>query len=123
MYFGKIIKLFRKNSKKTQVELASLLDITPEYLSKLENGSKTPSIELLKKLSQILDIPLPLFLFLSTDESDLTPEKRERFNQFKPVIDQLLIQIFDEPILDVDSIGSGLKDLSKLRKEGNAQPA
>ena len=50
-----IIK-FRKEKNITQKELAKLVNISPGYLSHLENGGRrNPSIIILKKIANILD--------------------------------------------------------------------
>jgi len=45
----------------TQVQIAEKLDVTPEYISMIEHGKKTPSKKLLNKLGLLLnkvDYPL-----------------------------------------------------------------
>ncbi|MBE5822107.1 MAG: helix-turn-helix transcriptional regulator [Clostridiales bacterium] len=50
-----IIK-FRKEKNLSQKELAKLVNISPGYLSHLENGGrKNPSIVILKKIAEILE--------------------------------------------------------------------
>lgn len=48
------IKKFRKEEGWTQEQLAEALDIGRTYLSDLENGKKTPSIKLSKKICLLL---------------------------------------------------------------------
>lgn len=45
-----------------QGDLAKDLGITPQYLCKIENGETSPRLDLMKKISKILDIsPQDLF--------------------------------------------------------------
>ena len=51
----KNIKKFRKEKNISQKELARLVNISPGYLSHLENGGRrNPSIMLIKKIAEIL---------------------------------------------------------------------
>jgi len=101
--FGKILKLFRKNLYLTQVELAERCGITPEYLSKIENGSKTPSMELMKGICRVIDIPLPLILLLSIDNKDLGDSKGNEF-VIKPIIESILFKLFSENEFDITGV-------------------
>ncbi|MEH7236397.1 helix-turn-helix domain-containing protein [Bacillus sp. JJ1562] len=47
---GQSIRRLRKSRKLTQVGLAELLDITPEYLSEVERGESLPSVNLLQSI-------------------------------------------------------------------------
>ena len=53
------------------VEMSRLLEISPSYLSEIENGKKQPSLELLKKYSEIFEIKLSSLILLmeSYDEA------------------------------------------------------
>ena len=56
--FGNKIYELRKKKHLTQEDLAILLDISDKAVSKWENGTSKPTIENLKKLSNIFDISL-----------------------------------------------------------------
>ena len=54
--FGEKLSFLRKEHKMTMKELANALDISAHsYISKLENGSKTPSVEMAIKISYIFN--------------------------------------------------------------------
>ena len=55
---GNKIYELRKKKNLTQEDLALLLDISDKSVSKWENGSSKPTIENLKKLSNIFEITL-----------------------------------------------------------------
>ena len=67
---GQNIKIIRTSKQKSQKELAAEVGVTPNYLSMIENNSKTPSLGLLQKISAALQIPVGNFfgeLSLSTN--------------------------------------------------------
>ncbi len=63
---GLNIKKYRKNLGKTQEQLSELIDVTSKHLSKVEQGQRFPSPELIEKLSIALKISPPA-LFYSTE--------------------------------------------------------
>lgn len=62
MYIGSKIRDERKRKLLKQKELASLVGITPGALSLIEEGKRTPSKEVLKKIAKAFGIPLSFFL-------------------------------------------------------------
>lgn len=56
--FGNLICSLRKNKSLSQQELAQLVGTTNKAVSKWENGISKPSVDKIKKLSQILDCPI-----------------------------------------------------------------
>lgn len=59
---GKRITFFRKERGMTQRELADLLHISYQAVSKLESGKSLPTIELLYKISMLLDVTVDALL-------------------------------------------------------------
>ena len=55
---GARIKELRKLRRFTQERLAEKTEISPQYLSRLEVGQQSPSIETLAKLAEALDVEL-----------------------------------------------------------------
>lgn len=55
---GRRIKKLRKSINLTCSELASLVNIGDKHLNYIENGTKTPSLDLLYNVSKVLGIPL-----------------------------------------------------------------
>ncbi len=61
---GSRIKEVRRLRKMTQEQLAELIDIEPNNVSKIENGKNYPSPENLAKIASALDIEIhELFIF------------------------------------------------------------
>ncbi|KUK10668.1 MAG: Transcriptional regulator, XRE family [Clostridia bacterium 41_269] len=55
---GTKLRLIRNKKGLTLTELAQKLEISSSYLSEIERGNVKPSIKTLKKISEVLDIPL-----------------------------------------------------------------
>ena len=53
---GKFISSKRKENNMSQSDLASILNVTNQAVSKWENGRGIPDIEMLKKLSEVVNI-------------------------------------------------------------------
>lgn len=57
----KIIKEYRKKAGLTQQQLGEKVNVSSAYIQQLENGIKNnPSLEIIIKISKILDIPIEL---------------------------------------------------------------
>lgn len=68
MAVGKNIKLFRINANLKQKELAEKVGIRVSYLSSIENEKKEPSLSLLKKISEKLNVPMGMFFWENMEE-------------------------------------------------------
>lgn len=60
---GMRIKKCRRSTHLTQEKLAELLDLSPHYIYEIERGSKTISLNVLEKLSKILNISTDYIIF------------------------------------------------------------
>jgi transcriptional regulator with XRE-family HTH domain len=72
---GQIIKNLRINKSLTQEQLANLLKITPQAISKWENGESYPDLPILDKLAEIFEITLD-YLIKDITESNKKNEYR-----------------------------------------------
>lgn len=59
------LRLIRVYHDLKQQELAERLEISKSYLSEIENGKKTPTIELIEKYASQFGIPASSILFFS----------------------------------------------------------
>lgn len=66
--FGKRIKEARLHKKLTQKDLAEILCVTPQAISKWENGVGLPDVAMFPTISEKLDIPLEDLLTDSKEE-------------------------------------------------------
>lgn len=72
---GKFIYELRIKNNYTQKELANMLSVTSQAISKWENGRGIPDIEQLKKLSEIFNISLNELLEGKLEEKKVVKEK------------------------------------------------
>lgn len=71
--YGDNIKRYRKKKKYTQEELGKKINVTKSYVSKVESEKTTPSLEMLLKISEVLEV----------DISDLLGGRQEAPNELK----------------------------------------
>ena len=70
---NRALKLLRTFHQLSQVELAKRLGLSNSYLSELESGIKTPSIEILEQYSVVFKLPLSSILLFSEQLESATP--------------------------------------------------
>src|SRR3989338_4866778 len=93
----KKIKIFRIKADMKQDELARQLDVTKNYISILENGKKTPSLQLIEKLSNALGVTMDMFFLPSVEDVNLSSKEQiEYYNQLLLVISKALPTISKE---------------------------
>ncbi|MGN1277296.1 MAG: helix-turn-helix domain-containing protein [Floccifex sp.] len=73
---GNRLKNRRKELKLTQEEVCAKANITTFYLSKLENGKSTPTLETLAVLAKVLQTDLVYLLSGSSKLNDLYIDER-----------------------------------------------
>jgi transcriptional regulator with XRE-family HTH domain len=87
---GKGIKFVRVAANLRQSEMAERLQISQNYLSLLENNKADPSVELIRRISEVFGVPANFLLW--EDAMPLegrTPEVSEKYNQIKSLIHEL----------------------------------
>jgi len=72
------LKLLRTFHQLSQVELAKRLGISNSYLSEIESGSKSPSVDLLDQYSVVFKLPLSSILLFSEQLEEATPGNKLR---------------------------------------------
>lgn len=75
---GKKIMAFRKNKNMTIKELAELADVTPSLLSQIERGIANPSINTLKVIARVLEVPVFTFFVSTASVDDLVVRADDR---------------------------------------------
>ncbi len=55
---GRRIKVLRKKRELSQEEVASKADISPNYVSRMERGTENPTLDMLIKISEALNVEL-----------------------------------------------------------------
>ncbi|MDP2761346.1 MAG: helix-turn-helix transcriptional regulator [Sideroxyarcus sp.] len=75
---NRALKLLRTFHQLSQVELAKRLGISNSYLSEIESGSKSPSVDLLDQYSVVFKLPLSSILLFSEQLEEATPGNKLR---------------------------------------------
>lgn len=71
MTFGEVIKKLRREANMTQENLAELLSISPQAVSRWENGAAMPDISLLPPLANLFHVTTDYLLGMDTYQKDL----------------------------------------------------
>jgi transcriptional regulator with XRE-family HTH domain len=97
MSIGDVIASARRRKRIDQKTMAKDLDISPSYLSQVENNSRTPSAKLLKQIAVQLDIPVSALLFEVIQDTDFNNEEdRQLFLKAKPLMDKMIAVLLSE---------------------------
>jgi transcriptional regulator with XRE-family HTH domain len=92
---GKKVEQYRKSSGLSIRELASRAEITPSMLSQIERGIANPSIQTLKVLAKVLNVPTFSFLLEEVNTEELVVRSKKRR---KMVIDHLSYELVSPDI-------------------------
>ncbi len=65
---GRKIKQYRKKTGFTQAELAEKINVDPKYISRLETGTSTPSIAIIARLGEVLNVEIFNFFIVESKE-------------------------------------------------------
>ncbi|MFP4286754.1 MAG: helix-turn-helix domain-containing protein [Candidatus Izemoplasmataceae bacterium] len=82
---GKILKALRQKKGLTQKEIADSLIITPQTISKWENGLSQPSLEMLMALSELYEVSVD-DLLKGQAGNDVTVKPHQTKNKFKTAL-------------------------------------
>jgi transcriptional regulator with XRE-family HTH domain len=88
---GKILRLLRDSLNLRQDEVAARANISPGYLSLIENGKKEPSLEVLHALSEIYNVPFYLFVW---NEDDLKRTRNAKERKIVESVNEFMEQLF-----------------------------
>ncbi len=80
MKYGKAINLIRRSKGLTQSALAKKIKTTPGFISLVEKGERSPSLENLKALADALNVPLYLLVLLASGKGELKGISEEQAN-------------------------------------------
>ena len=91
---GKRIASLRKEKNLKQEDLAQMLNISPQAISKWENDLTCPDISILPELSKILNVSIDELLIGKKELNDVKLIPQEERKELKDI--KLIIQIFSD---------------------------
>ncbi|MBR0425665.1 MAG: helix-turn-helix transcriptional regulator [Clostridia bacterium] len=105
---GKKIRAIRTRNGLSQLQLSEMIDVSPPYISSIENGVKNASIETLVKIANSLQVSLDELL-----DDNLDDELIASFRSFEVVLSDC--NEYEKRILldMVSSLKKALRDNSK----------
>lgn len=103
--YGSALKKIRLIYGFKAKDLSEILDITPSYLSEIENNKKNPSLDLLKKYSEVFNMKLSTLLLLTEKTSELEKKGSPNFN-----IQKMLVRW-------IDKMSEGVEDVEESQEK------
>lgn len=67
---NRVLRLLRIANNYSIAEIATKLDVTPSFISKIENGVKKPSQDLLEKYCKVLKIKMKTLKFFEKENEE-----------------------------------------------------
>lgn len=77
--FDRALKIFRQYHRLNQAELAAKLGLSKSYISEIERGHKEPSLDVIRKYSEVFDVPMSSLMLFAERSSDSGLEKARLF--------------------------------------------
>lgn len=84
---GQIIRAQRKIADMTQEALAEATELQSETISRFENGQRTPSIEKLADIAEVLRVPMTVFF--EDAKGNASPDDDPYAQKIRAVVDKL----------------------------------
>lgn len=104
---GEVLKRTRLIYGYKATELSKQLDISPSYLSEIENNKKKPNLDLLEKYALIYDMKVSTLILLSEDHDEAV--KKNRAQDF---IKKMMVRLID--IMSKNEVNSIEQDNQKV---------
>lgn len=116
MKIGLIIRDFRKERGITLTELALKLEISPSYLSAIERNIRRPSVQMLKKIGDRLNIPVNYLV--GSQEDVLSGKRLKHMRESRNLSLDDLSEICDIPARLLEKLEEGreVPDLDCIKK-------
>jgi len=71
MNYGNGLMVARTKAGLSKRQLAKMVGVDASYITHIEAGRKKPSLDTLEKVAEVLSLPMPLLMLLSSDASEL----------------------------------------------------
>ena len=101
MEIGKVIHHLIKKRGLTQLEVANKIGKSATALSQIINGTYNPNPDTLKRLCEVLEVPMPVVYFLSMTEDEIPEEKLELYRMLAPTIKDFIYKVFGEESIEL----------------------
>lgn len=90
------LKFYRKNAGLSQQQLSEKCEIATNYLSEIERGQKFPSIELIERISTVLNLPAYLFFLNGQTAAKSEYLEKKRNNDFCKKLESTISEILKD---------------------------
>lgn len=78
---GSSIYHIRSVKNVSQRELSSKTGVSHSYISHIENGTRDPSLNVLERISEALDVPVHVLLMVAADPITIDPDNQDSFQK------------------------------------------
>jgi len=95
---GKAIKIIREANNKSLGSLASEAQISTPYLSLVESDKRTPSLDVIKRLSKALSIPADIFFLIGSGPNTSLNSSNDLTSRLISILNQM--EVFEKRIKD-----------------------
>jgi len=86
---GEALRLIRVYNDLKQNEMADRIGVSKSYLSEIENGQKSPTLEIIQKYSQEFSLPVSSIMFFSEEIPHAKLGEKIRLKVAKKVMSML----------------------------------
>jgi transcriptional regulator with XRE-family HTH domain len=94
MNIGEVIETFRRKKKMRQGDLAKRANITQSYLSMIEGNKTDASIQTLKSIANVLEIPVQLLVVYSLSSNQIPDDKKNAYYRLMPLVQEIIEEYF-----------------------------
>ncbi len=98
MNIGKSIRYFRRLQGMRQGELCVRAGISQTYMSQVENHSKNLTWKKLCKISDVINIPVPVILHFAQDRDGLSQRSQGAYDKLDPIMREIVGIILAEKL-------------------------
>lgn len=106
MKLGKAFRRARMRSGLRQNELAAQLDVSPTYISMLENDRRDPSWSFICRCCDALGIPISLLLLLASSDADESPVTTDGSTRIQRDLSGALMDLLSEALAKDNEAGA-----------------
>ena len=92
---GNGIVLARKKKGMTQGDLSEKINVSQTHLSQVETNIKDPSMKLIYRISEELEVPVPILFWFGFKREEIQDDQKQIFDILKPSIDNCIEEIFE----------------------------